>query len=98
MHGEAIDRKLLLADKHLPSQISLNTMILISILFMVRDAAFQDCGFSDLLDGFRRISKSPVMLGEILELLYYKYDKIDFVDEPVQVDYACPWDNGWEYN
>ena len=32
-----------------------------------------------LLEGFRKIAKSPVMLAEILELMYYKYDKIDFI-------------------
>lgn len=54
--------------------------------------SYEECGFSDLLEGFRKIAKSPVMLAEILELLYYKYDKIDFTDEPVQVDYDCPLD------
>ena len=32
------------------------------------------------------------MLKEILDLLYYKYENIDFVDKLVQVDYVCPLD------
>ena len=60
--------------------------------FTIWQKSYEDCGFSDLLEGFRKIAKSPVMLGEILELMYYKYDKIDFIDEPVQVDYDCPLD------
>lgn len=45
-----------------------------------------------MLDGFRKIVDSPIMLAEIMELLYYKYDKIDFISEPVQVNYDCPLD------
>ena len=60
--------------------------------FTIWQKSYEDCGFSDLLEGFRQIAGSPVMLAEILELMYYKYDKIDFIDEPVQVDYDCPLD------
>ena len=60
--------------------------------FTIWQKSYEDCGFSDLLEGFRKIAGSPVMLAEILELMYYKYDKIDFIDEPVQVDYDCPLD------
>ena len=60
--------------------------------FTIWQKSYEDCGFSDLLEGFRKIAKSPVMLSEILELMYYKYDKIDFIDEPVQVNYDCPLD------
>lgn len=60
--------------------------------FTIWQKSYEDCGFSDLLEGFRQIAKSPVMLNEIIDLLLYKYDKIDFVDEPLQVDYDCPLD------
>jgi hypothetical protein len=60
--------------------------------FTIWQKSYEDCGFRDLLEGFRKIANSPVMLAEILELMYYKYDKIDFIDEPVQVDYDCPLD------
>ena len=60
--------------------------------FTIWQKSYKDCGFCDLLEGFRKIAKSPVILSEILELLRYKYEKIDFIDEPVQVDYDCPLD------
>ena len=60
--------------------------------FTIWQKSWEDCGFTDLLDGFRQIADSPVMLNEILELLYYKYDKIDFIDEPVDVPFECPLD------
>ncbi len=60
--------------------------------FTIWQKSYEECGFNDLLEGFRQIADSPVMLKEITELLYYNYDRIDFIDEPVQVDYDCPLD------
>ena len=60
--------------------------------FTIWQKSYEECGFTDLLDGFRQLAASPVMLHEIMELLYYKYDQIDFVDEPVQVEFDCPLD------
>ena len=58
--------------------------------FTIWQKSFEECGFSDPLEGFRQIARSPVMLKEILDLLNYKYENIDFIDKPVQVDYVCP--------
>lgn len=60
--------------------------------FTIWQKSWEECGFKDLLDGFRQIADSPVMMNEILELLYYKYDRIDFIDEPVDVAFECPLD------
>lgn len=38
------------------------------------------------------LAESPVMLSELLELLRYNYDRIDFVDRPVELGFACPLD------
>lgn len=32
------------------------------------------------------------MLGELQALLQYQYDRIDFIDEPVDVGFDCPLD------
>ena len=32
------------------------------------------------------------MLGKLQALLQYQYDRIDFIDEPVDVGFACPLD------
>lgn len=60
--------------------------------FTIWQKSFEDCGFKDLLDGFSLIKNSPIMLTEILEILYYSYEKIDFVDEPVDLGFNCPLD------
>ncbi len=35
---------------------------------------------------------SPVMMGELMQLLRYRYDSIDFIDTPNSLPYACPLD------
>ncbi|MGN0697253.1 MAG: DUF3427 domain-containing protein [Ruminiclostridium sp.] len=60
--------------------------------FTIWQKSWEECGFSGLLDGFGRLAESPVLLSEILDLLYYKYDRIDFVDEPLEIGYDCPLD------
>ena len=46
----------------------------------------------DMLDHLYQLSDSPVMLQEIMELLHYQYEKIDFIDEPVDLGFDCPLD------
>ena len=45
-----------------------------------------------ILDNLYTLADSKVMLGEIIGLLQYNYDHIDFIDEPVNVGFDCPLD------
>ena len=38
------------------------------------------------------LADSPVMLGELIELLKYKLNHIDFIDAPADLPYDCPLD------
>ena len=38
------------------------------------------------------LEDSPVMLGELIELLKYKLNHIDFIDAPADLPYDCPLD------
>lgn len=60
--------------------------------FTIWQKPYDECGFKDLLEGFRKIANAPTMMNEIIELLRYKYEKIDFIDEPVPVNFECPLD------
>ena len=44
------------------------------------------------LEKLASLKNSPVMFGEMLELMQYGFDKIDFVDEPVELGFDCPLD------
>ena len=46
----------------------------------------------EVLQNLHSLSDSPVMLAELMELLQYKYDHIDFIDESVDLGFACPLD------
>lgn len=71
-----------------PLQLRMLTML----QFTIWQKTWQECGFSDMLEGFCRLSECPVLLGEILDVLYYNYDRIDFVDAPVDLGFECPLD------
>lgn len=60
--------------------------------FTIWQRSYDECGFNNLLDGFRQIEKSSVMLGEMLDILRYNYDRIDFIDKPVDLGFDCPLD------
>ncbi len=46
----------------------------------------------EVLDHLYALSDSTVLLGELLELLRYRFEQIDFIDEPVNLGFDCPLD------
>lgn len=51
-----------------------------------------DWNDDEVLGNLYALSNSPVMLNELLELLRYRYERIDFIDEPVDLGFDCPLD------
>ena len=54
--------------------------------------AIEDWDSDDVLENFYMLSNSPVMLSELIALLEYNYNHIDFIDAPVDLGFACPLD------
>lgn len=54
--------------------------------------AVEDWNSDEVLDNFYALADSPRMLGELIELLEYNYNKIDFIDEAVDLGFDCPLD------
>ena len=54
--------------------------------------AAEDWASDEVLDNLYALSDSPVLLGELLDLLRYRYEQIDFIDEPVELGFDCPLD------
>ena len=48
------------------------------------------CGFSSIKDGLLKIRENHNMYAELVELLRYSLDSIDFVDEPVDLGFESP--------
>jgi hypothetical protein len=51
-----------------------------------------DWSNDEVLDNLYTLSDCPVLLGEMMELLRYNYNHIDFIDEPVDLGFDCPLD------
>ncbi|MGN1021466.1 MAG: DUF3427 domain-containing protein [Aristaeellaceae bacterium] len=63
-------------------------------MFMVTvwGTAAEDLGSDEVLDRLYALADSPVMLGELMALLRYRFEQIDFIDEPVALGFDCPLD------
>ena len=54
--------------------------------------AVEDWDDEEVLSNLYALSDNTVLLGELLELLRYRFDQIDFIDEPVDLGFDCPLD------
>ena len=54
--------------------------------------AAEDWAADEVLDNLYALSDSSVLLGELLSLFRYRYEQIDFIDEPVELGFDCPLD------
>ena len=54
--------------------------------------AADDWDGEEVLDNLYALSDSTVLLNEFLELLRYRFEQIDFIDEPVDLGFDCPLD------
>ena len=52
----------------------------------------EDYSSEDVWERLYALADSPAMLGELIELLKYKLNTIDFIDAPADLPYACPLD------
>jgi superfamily II DNA or RNA helicase len=51
-----------------------------------------DWNCDDVVSNLFSLIDSPVMLAELIDILMYKYDHIDFIDEPIDLGFDCPLD------
>lgn len=54
--------------------------------------AAEDWDSEEVLDNLYALSDSTTMLGELISLLQYRFEQIDFIDEPVDLGFDCPLD------
>lgn len=52
----------------------------------------EDWNSQEVIDNLYSLSDSPVLLSELIALLEYNYNHIDFIDEPVDLGFDCPLD------
>lgn len=54
--------------------------------------SYEECGFASLLDCVAAIRNNPILCAELIDLLQYKYNHIDFIDRPIALGFDCPLD------
>lgn len=54
--------------------------------------AVEDWRGEEVLDNIYALSDSTTLLGELISLLQYRFEQIDFIDEPVDLGFDCPLD------
>ena len=54
--------------------------------------AVEDWNSEEVLDNLYVLSDSTTLLGELISLLQYRFEQIDFIDEPVELGFDCPLD------
>ena len=54
--------------------------------------AIDDWNNEEVLDNLYALSDSAVLLDELIALLRYRFEQIDFIDEPVDLGFDCPLD------
>jgi hypothetical protein len=64
----------------------------------VWQTAAEDWQDEKVLANMNALSGSPVMLAELIELLQYNYNRIDFIDEPVALGFDSPLDLHCKYS
>ncbi len=52
----------------------------------------EQLGYNYVIDGLVQLKRNPVMFEELLELLMICYNRIDFVDEKVDLGFGSPLD------
>ncbi len=57
-----------------------------------------DSGFDSLQESLKQIAKNPVMRNEILEVIKYTIEEIDFVEKPVELEFSFPLKIHSRYN
>ena len=54
--------------------------------------AAEDWDSDEVLDNLYTLADSPMLLHELMDLLRYRYEQIDFIDMPVPLGFDCPLD------
>ncbi len=82
--------RVLRTDEHNFSEAEIRMLQMFQ--FTVWQKAYEECGFHSLYDGVTLIKQNPIMCQELISLLEYNYNRIDFIDKPVPLGFDCPLD------
>ena len=81
-----------LSNVNLESLTSVEQRMLQMFYITVWGKAAESWDNEEVLHNLQALSNSPTLIGELISLLQYQYERIDFIDEPVKLGFDCPLD------
>ncbi|HRZ27108.1 MAG TPA: DUF3427 domain-containing protein [Spirochaetota bacterium] len=66
--------------------------MLLMFHYTIWSQSLKDTGFKNIIESIISLKNNPVMFNELIQLLEYRYEKIDFIDEKVDLGFDCPLD------
>lgn len=60
--------------------------------FTIWQKPLQECSFSNIRESLGQLKNNPILLQELIEILEYNFERIDFIDNKPNVPYTCPLD------
>lgn len=66
------------------------------MLEMLHHTLFAE-GAENVIESLLRLHENPVLMAELLEILRYNYNRIDFVDKEIEIGFPCPLDLHCDY-
>ncbi|WP_295721083.1 DEAD/DEAH box helicase [Mucilaginibacter sp.] len=73
-------------------------LMLLMFHYDVWQKAGPQLGFASLKDSIEQISKNPVMVSELLEVVNYLISKVDFIEKDIDLNFALPLKVHSRYN
>lgn len=70
----------------------LEQRMLMMTYYTIYQKSAKELGYNSVIEGLAILKRNPIMFEELLELLMVCYNKIDFVDEKVDLGFDCPLD------
>jgi superfamily II DNA or RNA helicase len=69
-----------------------NIRMLNMLQFTIWQKSYSECGFANIKESFIQLKNNPVLFSELIELLQFNFNKINIIDERVELDFDCPLD------
>jgi superfamily II DNA or RNA helicase len=73
-------------------------LMLLMFHYDVWQKAGPQLGFASIKDSIKQISKNPVMVSELLEMVNYLISKVDFIEKDIDLNFALPLKVHSRYN
>lgn len=72
--------------------------MLLMLHYTIYQKSVESMGFRSVTQSLTALKQNPTMFAELMELLKLNFERIDFIDEPVDMGFDCPLDLHCSYS